>query len=271
MDNNSTKEKKPMWFTLLIVVLAVCIFVIAAAIIYNSFFKSAIENEKTMELAAKQMSEKLQENQEKVKVYRKANNEIIEKYALDIYGRYTCTFNEVDKSMENEEDGNLYTKEVTTIMEINDDSTAKFNDGTTGWWLLKETDDGVVHMGLILPKEKKPQIYMVCDGVLVDESKACFFGEVPDTNTFDAEFNTQGFTLEFEKDGTVDGLYTEMKVENGVEYPYKEAYSGKYRRSGNYLDIMLNNSPARYYIFENSIAKTDKKLTGLASRYYVKN
>lgn len=271
MNNENAKAKKPLWFTLLIVVLAICVLVIASVLIYNAFFRKAINQEKNRKIAEEYMTETLQSNSEEAKIYREENNAIIEKYGLDIYGTYSCTFNEIDESQSDKENAMSYTKEVTTIMELKDDFTAKFADGTTGWWMLKETDDGVVHMGLVLPEEKTPQVYMVCSNSLIDESKACFWGEVPEGGAFDAVFTSGGFTLEFSADGSVDGEYTEMVKENGSEYPRTEAYSGQYRRDGNYLDIVLNGAPARYYIFKNELANTAKPLSGFASRYYVKN
>ena len=71
-------------------------------------------------------------------------------------------------------------------MEIKEDSTAIFDDGTKGWWMLKETEGGIVHLGLVLPAEKTPQIFLVCKDKLIDETKACFLGEVPDKNKFNA-------------------------------------------------------------------------------------
>lgn len=261
--------KKPVWYTIFTVAMAIIVFVIAAALIYGTFFESEINKEKNRKIAEDYMTETLDKNSKEAAVYREENNAIIEKYSLDIYGSYTCTFNELEEAEDGSETGAAYTTEVTRVMELKDDSTAQFDDGTTGWWMLKETEDGVIHMGLVVPDEKTPQIYLVCRDKLIDENKACFLGEVPDTRTFDATFKAGNFTLEFSADGTIDGEYTETVKEDGVEYPRTEAYSGSYKKDGDYLDIVLNGADARYLIFENETSEV--KVQGFASRYYIKN
>lgn len=269
LTNTDSNNKKPMWFTVFIIAMSVIVFIIAASVIYSTFFEKEINKEKNRQNAEKYMTETLESNEKEAKIYRKQNEDIIKKYNIDIYGKYTCTYNETDKNTEDQDEYNSYTVETTKVMEIKEDSTAVFDDGTTGWWMLKETDDGIVHMGLVLPEDKTPQIYLVCGNSLIDENKACFIGEVPDKKTFDATFTAGNLTLEFSKDGTIDGEYTEIVKEDGTEYPYTEAYSGKYERNGQFLDIVLNTAEARYFIFENKISK--KPISGFASRYYIKN
>lgn len=263
--------KKPVWYIIFTVLIAIIIFIIAASLIYSTFFESEINKEKNRKIAEDYMTETLDKNSKEAAVYRDKNNAIIEKYNLDIYGSYTCTFNELDETEDGSETNTGYTTEVTRVMELKDDSTAQFDDGTTGWWMLKETDDGIIHMGLVVPDEKTPQIYLVCNDKLIDETKACFLGEVPDSKTFDATFKAGNFTLEFSKDGSIDGEYTEMIKEDKVEYPRTEAYSGSYKRNGDYLDIVLNGADARYMIFETDNEKAEIKVQGFASRYYIKN
>lgn len=271
MDTEKIKQKKPLWLTVIVIIIALCAFVIASVLVYNAFFRSAVNQEKNAELAREYMTDKLQSNSEEAKIYREENKAVIEKYNLDIYGTYTCTFNEVDESQSDKENGMAYTTEVTRIMELKDDSTAVFNDGTTGWWMLKETSDGMVRLGLVLPEEKEPQIYLVCKNALIDEGKAKFIGKVPEGQSFDATFQDGNFTLEFSADGSVDAEYREMVKENGTEYPRAEAYAGQYQRNGDFLDIVLNNAPARYYIFTTENINPDYPLEGFASRYYIKN
>jgi hypothetical protein len=213
------------------------------------------------------MTEKLESNSKEAKVYREENEALIKKYDLDIFGRYTCTFNELEKSEDGQTESS-YTTEVTRVMEIKKDSTAIFDDGTKGWWMLKETEGGIVHMGLVLPEEKNPQIFLVCKDKLIDETKACFLGEVPDKNRFNASFSAGNFTLEFSADGSIDGEYTEIIKENGTEYPRTEAYSGSYERDGDYLNIVLNGADAKYLIFETENEKSEIQVKGFASRYY---
>ena len=213
------------------------------------------------------MTEKLESNSKEAKVYREENEALIKKYDLDIFGRYTCTFNELEKSEDGQTESS-YTTEVTRVMEIKKDSTAIFDDGTKGWWMLKETEGGIVHMGLVLPEEKTPQIFLVCKDKLIDETKACFLGEVPDKNRFNASFSAGNFTLEFSADGSIDGEYTEIIKEDGTEYPRTEAYSGSYERDGDYLNIVLNGADAKYLIFETENEKSEIQVKGFASRYY---
>lgn len=262
--------KKPVWYVIFTVAMAVIVFIIAAALIYSTFFESEINKEKNRKIAEEYITEKLESNSKEAAIYREKNNEIIEKYGLDIYGSYTCTFNELDSS-EGSGENTAYTTEVTRVMELKEDSTATFDDGTTGWWMLKESEGGIVHMGLVLPEEKTPQIYLVCSDRLIDETKACFLGEVPSARTFDATFTAGNLTLEFFKDGRINGEYTERVKEDGVEYTRTEAYSGSYKRNGDYLDIVLNGADARYLIFESSHEKSEIKVKGFASRYYLKN
>lgn len=261
--------KKPVWYTVFTVIMAVFVFIIASALIYSTFFESEINKEKNRKIAEEYMTEKLSSNSEEAAKYRNENEEIIKKYDLDIFGEYSCTFNELEES----EDGNQnssYTTEVTRIMEIKEDSTAIFDDGTKGWWMLKETEGGIVHLGLVLPQEKTPQIFLVCKDKLIDETKACFLGEVPNKNKFSASFTAGNFTLEFSADGSVDGEYTEMVKEDGVEYPRTEAYSGSYERDGDFLNIVLNGADAKYLIFETNNEKSDIEVKGFASRYYLR-
>ena len=260
--------KKPVWYTVFTVVMAIFVFIIAASLIYSTFFESEINKEKNQKYAQEYMTEKLNSNLEEAAKYREANNAVIKKYGLDIFGEYSCTFNELESS-ENGEEGS-YTTEVTRIMEIKEDSTAIFDDGTKGWWSLKETEGGIVHLGLVIPEEKTPQIYLICKDKLIDETKACFLGEVPDKNRFDASFTAGNFTLEFSADGSIDGEYTEMVKEDGVEYPRTEAYSGSYQRDGDFLNIVLNGADAKYLIFETDNEKSDIKVKGFASRYYLR-
>ena len=264
------KVKKTVWYVVFTVAVAIIVFIIAAALIYSTFFESEINKEKNRQIAEDYMTEKLNSNSKEAAEYREKNNEIIEKYGLNIYGSYTCTFNELDSSDDSGENSS-YTTEVTRIMEIKDDSTASFDDGTTGWWMLKESDGGIIHMGLVLSDEKTPQIYLVCSDRLIDETKACFLGEVPDSKRFNATFTSGNLTLEFSDDGSVDGEYTETVKEDGVEYPRTEAYSGSYNRDGEYLNIVLNGADARYLIFETDNEKSEIKVKGFASRYYLKN
>ena len=260
--------KKPVWYTVFTVVMAIFVFIIAASLIYSTFFESEINKEKNKKYAQEYMTEKLNSNLEEAEKYREANDAIIKKYSLDIFGEYSCTFNELE-SLENGEESS-YTTEVTRIMEIKEDSTAIFDDGTKGWWSLTETEGGIVHLGLVLPEEKTPQIYLICKDKLIDETKACFLGEVPNKNRFDASFTAGNFTLEFSADGSVDGEYTEMVKEDGVEYPRIEAYSGSYKRDGDFLNIVLNGADAKYLIFETDNEKSDIKVKGFASRYYIR-
>ncbi len=261
------KIKKPVWYTIFTVVMVVFVFIIAAALIYSTFFESNINKEKNKKYAEEYMSEKLESNSKEAKIYRQENEALIKKYDLDIFGRYTCTFNELEKSEDGQAESS-YTTEVTRVMEIKEDSTAIFDDGTKGWWMLKETDGGIVHMGLVLPEEKNPQIFLVCKDKLIDETKACFLGEVPDQKRFNASFTAGNLTLEFSADGSIDGEYTEIIKEDGVEYPRTEAYSGSYERDGDYLNIVLNGADAKYLIFETEIEKSEIQVKGFASRYY---
>lgn len=261
------KIKKPVWYTIFTVVMVVFVFIIAAALIYSTFFESNINKEKNKKYAEEYMSEKLESNSKEAKIYRQENEALIKKYDLDIFGRYTCTFNELEKSEDGQTESS-YTTEVTRVMEIKEDSTAIFDDGTKGWWMLKETDGGIVHMGLVLPEEKNPQIFLVCKDKLIDETKACFLGEVPDQKRFNASFTAGNLTLDFSADGSIDGEYTEIIKEDGVEYPRTEAYSGSYERDGDYLNIVLNGADAKYLIFETEIEKSEIQVKGFASRYY---
>jgi hypothetical protein len=261
------KIKKPVWYTIFTIVMVVFVFIIAAALIYSTFFESNINKERNKKYAQEYMTEKLESNSKEAKVYREENEALIKKYDLDIFGRYTCTFNELEKSEDGQTESS-YTTEVTRVMEIKKDSTAIFDDGTKGWWMLKETEGGIVHMGLVLPEEKNPQIFLVCKDKLIDETKACFLGEVPDKNRFNASFSAGNFTLEFSADGSIDGEYTEIIKENGTEYPRTEAYSGSYERDGDYLNIVLNGADAKYLIFETENEKSEIQVKGFASRYY---
>ncbi|MBQ6895563.1 MAG: hypothetical protein IJN40_08760, partial [Clostridia bacterium] len=103
---------------------------------------------------------------------------------------------------------------------------------------------------------------------LIDETKACFLGEVPDQKRFNASFTAGNLTLDFSADGSIDGEYTEIIKEDGVEYPRTEAYSGSYERDGDYLNIVLNGADAKYLIFETEIEKSEIQVKGFASRYY---
>lgn len=261
------KIKKPVWYTIFTIAMVVFVFIIAAALIYSTFFESNINKERNKKYAQEYMTEKLESNSKEAKVYREENEALIKKYDLDIFGRYTCTFNELEKSEDGQTESS-YTTEVTRVMEIKKDSTAIFDDGTKGWWMLKETEGGIVHMGLVLPEEKNPQIFLVCKDKLIDETKACFLGEVPDKNRFNASFSAGNFTLEFSADGSIDGEYTEIIKENGTEYPRTEAYSGSYERDGDYLNIVLNGADAKYLIFETENEKSEIQVKGFASRYY---
>lgn len=261
--------KKPVWYTVFTVIMAVFVFIIASALIYSTFFEGEINKEKNRKIAEEYMAEKLSSNSEEATKYLKENEEIIKKYNLDIFGEYSCTFNELVESEDGDQNSS-YIKEITRIMEIKEDSTAIFDDGTKGWWMLKETKGGIVHLGLVLPAEKNPQIFLVCKDRLIDETKACFLGEVPDKKRFDASFTAGNFTLEFSADGSLDGEYTEMTEENGVEYPIIESYSGSYERDGDFLNIVLNGDNVKYLIFETDNEKSDIEVKGFASRYYLR-
>lgn len=271
MDSEKIKQKKPLWVTVLIIIISLCALVIASVLVYNAFFRQAINKEKNTELALEYMDEKLQSNSKEAEIYRKENDEVIKKYNLDIFGSYTCTFNEVVEDSDKQENGMTYTTEVTRVMELKNDSTAVFDDGTKGWWMLKESGDGLVHLGLVVPEEKDPQIYLVCDNALIDENKAKFIGDVPEGELFDATFRDGYFTMEFLSNGKINAEYYEPPKENSNEATIPEAYGGNYKRSGNFLDIVLNGSPARYYIFTTEGITPEKPLKGFASRYYLKN
>ena len=46
--------------------------------------------------------------------------------------------------------------------------------------------------------------------------------------------------LQFKKDGTIDGEYNEIIEEDGQEFPWTEVYRGEYKKTGEYLDMVLN-------------------------------
>ncbi len=263
------KNKKPSWYTIFIIAVSAVVLIIASVVIYSSFFESDINKEKNRKIAEDYMTEKLQENKLGSAKVKEDNNAIIAKHGLSIAGTYTCVYNEPASESENSESGALKTNQVIRTVELMDDSTAMFADGTRAWWSLTESSDGTVHMGLVLPEKETPELYLICDNALIDEGSAIFVGEVPESKYFDGKFEANGLVLEFSADGSVDGEFTQMIKEDDIEYPYKEAYAGKYERNGDYLDIGLNGSFARYYIFKNT--KTNAGLSGFAARYYIKN
>ncbi|MBO7288900.1 MAG: hypothetical protein J6V03_02775, partial [Clostridia bacterium] len=95
--------KRTVWYTVFTVVMAIFVFIIAASLIYSTFFESEINKEKNKKYAQEYMTEKLNSNLEEAEKYREANDAIIKKYSLDIFGEYSCTFNELE-SLENGEE-----------------------------------------------------------------------------------------------------------------------------------------------------------------------
>ena len=59
-------------------------------------------------------------------------------------------------------------------------------------------------------------------------------------------------------------------TEEGVEFPYTEIYSGEYRKNGQYMDIMLNGSTARYIIFSAETNDPQRPVSGIAARYFTR-
>lgn len=258
------KKNKPSWYIIFIIAVSVIVLVIASVIIYSSFFEKDINKEKNKKIAEDYMSEKLEESKVNSAKIKENNDAIISKYGLDITGTYSCTYNELSTK-----DGSSYTDQVTRTLNLMDDSTAVFDDGTKAWWSLRESNDGTVHLGLVVPDEEIPQLYLVCDDALIDEGGAVFIGEVPESKYFDKEYKTSGLTLTFSSDGSVDGEIVRTVKEGDIEYPLTEAYAGKYQRNGEYIDIVFNGAPAKYYIFNNT--KANPGLRGFATNYYIKN
>ena len=281
MSNNQTSntnfsdKKKQTIIVTSIICISVAVIVIAASLVYNYFFKDNIIKEKKQKIASQQMEEILQRDQVAAADAKKQSTDIIKKHNLDIYGSYVTTFNEIvedrNQGVQGVQGGATETQTVTLGMMVNDDMTLNFSDGKKGWWVLTESEDGIVHMGIGKDGAKNMEMLILADdGSLINLSSAVFFGEIPSEEKFEKTYESAGLTLDFKKDGTIDGEYYEIVKENDKEYPWTEVYRGEYRKNDKYIDIVLNGSPARYMIFGAKTSDSKKTVTGFASSYYLK-
>lgn len=278
MSNNQTSntkninKKKQTIIITTIICISVAIIVIAASLVYNYFFKDNIIKEEKQKIANQQMEEMILRDQAAATEAKKQSSDIIKKYNLNIYGQYVTTYNEIVEKQSNDVVGNATTTQTVTMgMMVNEDMTLSFSDGKKGWWVLTESKDGIVHMGIGKDgAENMEMLILADDGSLINLSGAVFFGEIPSEATFEKTYKSAGMTLDFKKDGTLDGEYYEVVKENGEEFPWTEVYRGEYRKGDKYLDIVLNGAPARYMIFGAKTSDSAKTVTGFASSYYTK-
>ena len=268
---NSKNTKKQIIIIASIVAISVAIIVIASALIYNYFFKDEIKKEEFNE----QMTQTLNKDSSLAKEDVKKSDEVIKKHNLNICGQYVTTYNEITQESNDQSQGNtgVTTETVTLGMLINEDNTINFSDGKKGWWLVDETKEGAIHLAIGKEDAESVELLLLCDnGSMVDVGKAVFFGQIPAETTFEQEFTdaSGNMVLQFKKDGTIDGEYNEIIEEDGQEFPWTEVYRGEYKKTGEYLDMVLNGSHARYLVFTAQTADPEKPVTGFASKYYTK-
>ncbi len=255
---------KKKLFTILIIIISIAVLTIASALIFNYAFKDNIRLEKGSDIIKEELKKAesdASQLKEKIIALAKENG---------VIGTYTSTYNVTDDTGEESEYMYTPTKEVTSVMTLNEDLSAVFTDTASGWWSLVKDDKGFITVTVGVQGEEDTRDYLFCNDALIDIKNAVFWGNVPKDATFDAEFKSGNLTLTFKKDGKVEGLYSEIVEENGQEFPWNEAYSGSYDRKGNYIDIELNGSNARYMIFEAAGNDTEKPISGFAARYYTK-
>jgi len=275
MKQNNQKDKNTKKQTLiivLIVVIAVSVLAIVSIVIFNRFFKEGVREDARKDAIIESWDESLKENEEQARIDKEMSDKIIKKHSLDFFGKYVSVYNESAQSNSIEgQPENAATESVTTVMMINEDYTIDFSDGRIGWWSLSESEEGIIHMGCGVEGAQTPGIFMLCDGYLVDVTgSAVLYGIIPKEDTFDCKLTDGNLTFTFNKDGTLDAEYTEMVTEEGVEFPYTEIYSGEYRKNGQYMDIMLNGSTARYIIFSAETNDPQRPVSGIAARYFTK-
>lgn len=254
---------KKKLLTIIIVVISVAILTLASALIYNYAFKEKLEIEK----GSKIINEELQKNEDNAAKLKEKAIALAKEY--NVIGTYASTYNDIE---DGEDSGYMYTptKKVTSVMTLNDDLSASFNDGASGWWSLVKDDKGFITVTVGVQGEDETRDYLFCQDTLIDLKNAVFWGTVPESTTFDGEFKSGNLTLTFKNDGSIDGLYSEIVEENGQKFPWNEAYSGTYKRNGDFIDIVLNGSEARYMIFEAVGNDAEKPISGFAARYYTK-
>ncbi len=252
---------KKVLITISIIVIAVALLAVASALIYNSFFKDNYEKEQAAKIIHQEF-DKTKEDAEKL-------TEQIVKLAKEngVIGAYVATYNEID---ENGQESYMYTptNSVTSVMQLNDDLTCSLSDTKDGWWSMIKDDKGLITITVGVQGEEETRDYLKCGDVLIDTTKAVFWGEIPDGDKFDAKLTDGVLEFSFKKDGTVEAIYSDDGGDDNT--PWSEAYSGQYQRNGDYLDIVLNGSHARYLIFENTV-NPESVLSGIASRYYIKS
>lgn len=254
---------KKVFITISITVITVAICVTAAALIYNSFFKSNYEKEQ----AAKVIHEEFDKNKADAEKLTEEISELAREN--NVIGTYVSTYNEIDTE---KEQSYMYTptNSVTSVMQLNEDLTCSMSDAKSGWWSMIKDKNNLITVTVGVQGEQKTRDYLKCGDVLVDTTEAIFWGEIPAEDTFDLKLTDGVLEFTFKKDGTVNAVYSDKGDAATDTAPWSEAYSGQYRKNGDFLDIVLNGNHARYIIFKNT-DNPSAPLMGIASRYYIKS
>ncbi len=250
--------------TLAIIAICLAVLTVAAALIYNFAFREGYEKEQGSKLIYEQLDkDKADADKIKEKLMALAKE-------TGVIGSYTSTYYEFTQDQSEVEYMYTPSSQVTSLMELKEDLSVAFDDGSKGWWSLVKDDKGFVTVTVGVTGEEDTRDYLYCRNSLIDIKNAVFWGDVPQSAAFDGEYTAGGLTLTLKADGSAEAIYSEIIEENGRKTPWNEAYSGSYRRDGEYMDIELNGSPARYKIFEAVGTDADKSVTGFAARYYIK-
>lgn len=239
--NNSNSESSQKAKSQIFSIIVVALIIIAVAFV---FIFDKIQEDLRMEEQAQKISENISSSLDKN--YKEAS-EVKEKNDKAVCGTY--------KSVG-------YSGEAT--IEINEDGTITVvKNGTKGWW-TSDVKDGVVYVGMIFQEGEEPDIYQLCGSRLID-TQSIYYGDVKVGEPFDSELRMGNMTLTLSKNGKVSGRYTEKVVEDGVEYPYSEAYGGSYTVDGDRMKLTLNGDEANFVIFDY---EDENIMGGIASLYY---
>ena len=126
--------------------------------------------------------------------------------------------------------------------------------------------EGTDVVGIIYEEGETPDIYQVYGSRLID-TQSMYYGDVKVGEMMDTTLTMGNLKLKLTKDGKVSGRYDETVVEDGVEYPYSEAYGGNYTVDGEFMELYLNGDVAKFLIIDN---EDENVADGVASLYYEK-
>ena len=255
MQSNDNKKKIKKEILAVIVVSLVCLIVAATFVIQYAI--RTYNEEKAIKQISDTLSDKLNNNSEKIEELRKKSNP-------NLSGTY------YSKGELSEKD----TASSIAVMKLLPDGKAQAytftNSQIDGWWTSSDTS-GIELVAVGLSGRSEVSVYQVSGSYLID-TKSVYFGEIEKTPFFDTtltcESSTGKVTLVLDKSGKAKGEFVdtdEKSANNGLTLDLR----GSYTTNGDFIDITLNTVTTRFLTFDYNSKEFDKD-SGMASIYFEK-